>query len=109
MKGEWVKSDPKEKPEARGPGAFTGITFVPRVVDRTPAYIEEVAPNSPAAKAGLQPDDLVIYFDGEPVYSLDTFGDLLKRYVPGDKVQIEVRRGERLTSVQLELAPLPKK
>ena len=85
------------------------VVFVPRVVDRTPPYIEEVEPNSPAAKAGLKPDDLVIYFDGEPVYSVDVFRDLLKRYAAGDKVQIEIRRGDKLTAINLELAPLPKR
>ena len=43
----------------------TGIIFVPKVVERTPPYIEAVEAASPAAKAGLKPDDLVIYLDGE--------------------------------------------
>jgi serine protease Do len=109
IKGEWIKSDPKEKSEAKGPGAYTGIIFVPRVVERTPPYVEEVIPKSPAALAGLQPDDLIIYFDGEPVYSTDTFNDLIKRYLPGDKIQIEIRRGEKLTAITLELSAFPKK
>ena len=107
--GKWEKSPPREPKDVKAPTVHTGIVFVPRVVDRTPPYIEEVEPNSPAAKAGLKPDDLVIYFDGEPVYSVDVFRDLLKRYAAGDKVQIEIRRGDKLTAINLELAPLPKR
>jgi serine protease Do len=106
---KWVKSDPREPKEIKDPRVFTGIVFVPKVVERTPPYIEAVEPNSPAAKAGLKPDDLVIYLDGEPVYSTDIFRDLLKRYQPGEKVQIEIRRGDALTAINMELAPLPKR
>jgi serine protease Do len=107
---KWVKSDPKpEVDPIKNPRVYTGIIFVPKVVDRTPPYIDGIEPNSPAAKAGLKPDDLVIYLDGEPVYSTDVYRDLIKRYNPGDKVQVEIRRGDILTAVQMELAPLPKK
>jgi serine protease Do len=107
---KWVKSDPREdKSDIKAPRVHTGIIFVPKVVDRTPPYIEAIESGSPASKAGLKPDDLVIYLDGEPVYSTDVFRDLLKRYQPGEKVQVEIRRGDVLTAVQVELAPLPKR
>jgi serine protease Do len=107
---KWVKSDPKpEVDPIKNPRVYTGIIFVPKVVDRTPPYIDGIEPNSPAARAGLKPDDLVIYLDGEPVYSTDVFRDLIKRYNPGDKVQVEIRRGDILTAIQMELSPLPKR
>ena len=109
IEGKWEKSPPREPSELKNPRVHTGITFVPRVVERTPPYIEAIEPGSPAAKAGLKSDDLVIYFDGEPVYSTDVFRDILKRYNPGDKVQVEIRRGDVLTAVTLDLAPLPKR
>lgn len=109
VQGKWVKSERPEIRETKGPTAYTGITFVPRVVERTPPYVELVDANSPASKAGLKPDDLVIYLDGDPVGSVDIFRDLLKRYSPGDKVQIEIDRAGKLTTVTMELAPLPKK
>jgi S1-C subfamily serine protease len=106
---KWVKSDPREDKTEGKVRVHTGIIFVPKVVDRTPPYIEAIEAGSPASKAGLKPDDLVIYLDGEPVYSTDVFRDLLKRYQPGEKVQIEIRRGDVLTAVNMELAPLPKR
>ena len=107
---KWIKSDPREaKDDIKAPRVHTGIIFVPKVVDRTPPYVEAIEAGSPASKAGLKPDDLVIYLDGEPVYSTDVFRELLKRYQPGEKVQVEIRRGDILTAVHLDLAPLPKR
>src|SRR5262249_30191593 len=57
MKGEY-KPIVKERP-AGGPGGYHGIVLVPNVIERTPPYVEEVMPDSPAAKAGLRPDDLI--------------------------------------------------
>jgi serine protease Do len=105
---KWVKSEKKDDSLLKT-RVHTGIIFVPKVVERTPPYVEAVESQSPASKAGLKPDDLIIYLDGEPVYSTDIFRDLLKRYNPGDKVQIEIRRGDVLTALNLELAPLPKR
>lgn len=105
---KWVKTEKKDD-EVLKTRVHTGIIFVPKVVERTPPYVEAVEADSPASKTGLKPDDLVIYLDGEPVYSTDIFKDLLKRYNPGDKVQIEIRRGDVLTALTMELAPLPKR
>lgn len=108
IKGEWT-TDPIKPPDEKGFGAFTGIVFVPDLLERTPPYIETIIPGSPASKAGLKPDDLLIYFDGEPVYSLKAYKSLLARYSPGEKVQLEIRRGEKVTAITIELAPQPKK
>src|SRR5207253_4272664 len=48
---EKEKYKPGIKREKVEGGGYLGITFVPNVVDRTPAYVEEVDQNSPAAKA----------------------------------------------------------
>lgn len=106
MKGEY-------KPTARersrdGTGAYDGIVFVPNVVERTPPYIEEVLSGSPAAKAGLKPDDLVVYVDGEPVVSIASYRDIVSRIRPGTMVKLEVRRGDKLVTAELTLEERPK-
>jgi serine protease Do len=108
IKGEWIVTRRDERKE-RGPGAYTGIIFVPNVVDQTPPYIEAIEAGSPAAKAGLRPDDLVVYVDGEPIYSIRTFRDLMTKLQPGITLKIEVRRGEKLTAVDLSLTEFPKR
>jgi S1-C subfamily serine protease len=106
---EKEKYKPGVKREKIDAGGYHGIVFVPKVVDRTPAYIEEVDPNSPAAKAGLKPDDLVVYVDGLPVVSVQAFEELLERFRPNETIKLEVRRGDKLETKTLTLEQPKKK
>ncbi len=99
---------PKSNRDKGKGGGFTGILLVANPVEHTPPYVEDVLPNSPAAKAGLKPDDLIVYVDGLPVGSIQTFLEVLDRYRPGMEVKLEVRRGDRLTTVPLTLAEPPR-
>ena len=97
------------KPD-RSAGGYHGIVFVPDVLERTPAYIEDVVPGSPAEKAGLMPDDLVSFVDGEPIVSIKAFDDYIKKHTrTGTVVRLEVRRGEALQTVELTLGAHPAK
>jgi S1-C subfamily serine protease len=107
MKGEYKPTSKDKKNE--GQGGFTGIVFVPNVVERTPPYVEEVLTDSPAAKAGVKPDDLVVYLDGEPVVSIAAFKEMILKTRPGTVVKLEVRRGDKLVPVEVTLGDLPKK
>ena len=40
--------------------AALGIMLVPDVLERTPAFVDRVLPGSPADKAGVRPDDLIL-------------------------------------------------
>lgn len=89
--------------------AFHGIVLVPNVVERTPPYVEEVIPGSPADKATprLKADDLIVYVEGLPVPDINTFNSILATYPAGSEIKLEVQRGDKLTTVGLKLAPLP--
>jgi serine protease Do len=89
--------------------AFHGIVLVPNVVERTPPYIEEVIPGSPADKAKLKPDDLIVYIDGLPVPDINTFNTILAGYGPGGEPKLEIQRGDKLTTVPIKLERLPEK
>jgi serine protease Do len=105
IKGTY-KPVPKREGAEKGPGAYHGIVFVPNIVQQTPPYVDRVLPGSPAYKK-LQPDDLVVYVDGEPVYTIQAFRDLMTKLKPGAKIQLEVRRGDKLTAVEIELTEFP--
>jgi serine protease Do len=77
---------------------------VANVVDRTPPYVEEVVPGSPAAKAGFKPDDLIVYVEGEQVGSIKALKEILDNAPPGSECRVEVRRGDRLMTLELTLA-----
>ncbi|MFQ3651465.1 MAG: S1C family serine protease [Gemmataceae bacterium] len=90
--------------------AFHGIVLVPNVVERTPPYVEEVIPGSPADKATprLRADDLIVYVEGLPVPDINTFNNIVATYPPGSEIKLEVQRGDKLTTVTLKLAAPPK-
>ncbi|MCO6047919.1 S1C family serine protease [Aeoliella sp. ICT_H6.2] len=91
------------------PATFAGLGFrlVPSVVARTPPYIDTVLPGSPAASAGLMPDDLIIALAG---MRTGTHVDVEKALmqVPGDQpVRLTVLRGNMLVEVELVPMNLP--
>ena len=80
-----------------------GLVMVPDVVARTPTFVTEVLPNSPAATAGVQRDDLVLFVAGEPVRSIAEFRSALSRAEPGDLIDLIVRRAGRLETLSLDV------
>jgi serine protease Do len=118
VKAGTYKPKPKKDDTVAGRMPYSGIVLVPNVVERTPPFVESVIPGSPAAKAGLRPDDLIVYVEGEQIVSIKAFRDLLLKTSPGTTLTLEVRRfdkdapdaGDRLITVRLTLAePLPDK
>lgn len=90
-------------------GGYTGIVLVPNVVAVTPPYVDSVERGSPAEKAGLRQDDLIVYVDGELVQTIREFRDRLETYGPEDELRIDVQRGNELQTVTLKLQPFTKK
>ena len=70
----------------------------------TPARVDQVTPNSPAARAGFQPGDLIVEADGRPVTNFDTVRELiiLRTGVP---IRFVVDRGGE----QLSLVATPER
>lgn len=95
------------KKDTDGGGGYTGILLVTNAVEFTPAYVDEVLPGSPAEKAKLRPDDLIVYVDGRPVNDINTYNELISKYRPGSKVQLEIQRGTKLTTVMLTIEKPP--
>lgn len=107
MKGQYK---PVKRPDAVASiGGYHGIIFVPNVLEKTPPYVEDTVTGSPAEKAGLKADDLVSFIDGEPIYSIKMFHDYLKRTKSGDKLRLEIRRGDNLQTVEVDLGDYPAK
>ena len=105
MAGKYVTST-KVKREDKG--GYHGIVLVVNAVSSTPPYVEEVVPGSPGALAGLRPDDLILYVDGESVPTIKTFRESLKAYEPGREITLQLQRANKLESVKLKLTTQPK-
>ncbi len=74
-----------------GRGAEIGV----RVQDGNAGgvVVEEVQPDSPAEKAGLERSDVIVEFDGERVRSARQFGRIMQETPPGRTVKATILRG----------------
>jgi len=71
------------------------------------AQIGSIEPGSPAAGAGLQPNDLVTAINGKPVTSTEQFIATIDNYSPGDTVTLTVKRGSQTHQISLALGTRP--
>ena len=95
-------------PRAIKEPGFHGIRILKSGINRaTPAYVDRVMRGSPAAKAGLRPDDLVLKIDQSRVKSWRSFGRLMKGYNVGETVQLTVKRGESIKIISFTLTKGP--
>jgi serine protease Do len=70
-----------------------------------PAYVERVQRNSPAAKAGFQPDDLVISINGQNVGTVKQYEDALKQVVANEVTIVVIKRGNEILRVAVTAEP----
>ena len=79
------------------------------------AAIARVLPDSPAAKAGLHADDVILAVEDDSVFDAAHLRTLLARYVAGDQVSLKIKRGDEELSIDVALeageeqtaAPMP--
>jgi S1-C subfamily serine protease len=111
--------------------AFIGISgadLTPEIADalnidaETGALVQEVTPNGPAEKAGLEAGetvvgiegaevaadgDLIVAADGEEVTGMEDLIAVINAKQPGDEVELEVWRDGETRSVTVELGDRP--
>ena len=68
------------------------------------ARINEVFPNSPASRAGLQFDDVILNFDGTDVQDHDHLINLVSLSPIGKQIRMTVWRGQKKVSLSIVLA-----
>lgn len=67
-------------------------------------YIMEITSNGPAARAGLQVDDIIIRIGDYSIADNGSYYNCLFKYSPGDTVEIEFYRGTEIKTVTVTLA-----
>jgi serine protease Do len=74
--------------------------------DERGCLVESIAPDLPAARAGMKPGDVIVRLNDEPISSLASLQRSLAAVQPGNVVTLQVvRDGQTLT---LELRPVPR-
>lgn len=82
-------------------GALLGVRGSPDQVVGG-AHILDVQPDSAAAAAGIQPNDVITAFNGQPVQNFTDLTDHIAGFKPGDKATLEVTRGEEKLTKKVE-------
>jgi S1-C subfamily serine protease len=94
-----------ERPDDPLSLARLGIVLVPDVVVRTPPYVDRIIPESPASRAALRPDDLVVMIDNQVTPSCRDAVRLIERLERDAEVRIAVLRNEQLLEFTLKCDP----
>jgi serine protease Do len=94
--------DPTAKPKNPLRLADVGVVLIPDVIERTPPYVDLVRKDSPAEKAGVRPDDLVLFVNDRLVQSAKTLKTEFEYIDRIDPVRLTILRGSELIEVTLE-------
>jgi uncharacterized protein (TIGR03067 family) len=75
--------------------------------DRNEIVVKEVLDGSPAKKAGLQRDDVVLKIAGAKPNGLTSAIDMVRQTKPGSKLAVRVRRDGKEQDIQIKVGILP--
>ena len=82
-----------------------GVVLVPDLLERTPPFVELIESGSPAERAGLRADDLLIAVGPLSVTTRAAVEQAVGRLAEGDPLRLVVIRGGGL--LELDLGPRP--
>jgi len=71
------------------------------------ALVQQVVPKQPAAKAGVEPGDVVLSVNGKPVDSSGALTRAVSLITPGDKVTLVILRGGKERTLTFPVAQRP--
>jgi putative serine protease PepD len=66
-----------------------------------------VIKNSPADKAGILAEDIIISLNGEKITAEKTLSQMIQKFGVGDTVTLKIKRGDKTMDVQLKLEERP--
>jgi serine protease Do len=81
--------------------AMLGIALVPDVLPRTPPYVDQVRPGSPADKAGIRPDDLILLLGDRLAQTCKTIAADLEYVDEDEEIKLTILRGQDLIEATL--------
>ena len=86
---------------------YLGVSMGDATGNQSGAVVQEVTPDSPAARAGLQAGDVVVSIDGKAVQDRSELVAAIRGHKPGDKVTLVVVRGGNETTITATLTQRP--
>lgn len=92
-----------KKPKESHTLTLLGVQLVTDFLPKTPPFVEGVKPGSPAAKAGIKRDDLILFVNERVVPSVRQLGEELTFIDRLDPVKLTIQRGQELVEVSIQL------
>lgn len=80
-----------------------GVMLEPSSSDRKGLLIKDVVPDSAAAKAGLKPDDIIIFIDNQTIADMLDLKFAMSNKKENDKIEVGILRGKETTAVIITL------
>ena len=93
-----------KKAKAADSGAYLGVSRDPYSKE---FKLQSVSPDSPAGKADLRSEDIIVSMDGKKILSQTDFDNVLRTKQPGNMIALEIRRGEQLLTKNITLSKRP--
>lgn len=72
------------------------------------ALVDQPEPDSPAAKAGIKPGDIITAVNGTPVKDARALAQQIARATPGSSAKLSVIRDGKTDNIEVTLATMPK-
>jgi len=69
--------------------------------------ITDVLPDSPAEKAELKADDVILKIDGVEPTSLKEFVEIIGNHATGDKVTLDIKRQDKVEKIKVSIGEKP--
>ena len=91
------KPTAEDRPPRYRPIDF-GLVMIPDILYRTPAYIDEVLPDSSAFKAGCRRGDLILFVNNELTHSCRQLKSIMGKLESGDPIELILRRKTELVT-----------
>jgi len=98
-----AKTNDRKMVSYRDLTARFGVTMLPGIVEKTPAYVDRIIPDSPAAGSGLMRGDLILMIDDQVVQSVNDFRAALAEKRRAQTVTLTVNRDSQLETAQLRI------
>jgi serine protease Do len=97
----------EQKPKLERPLTLDllGIMLVPDVLDRTPPFVDATVEGSPAAMAGIRPDDLILFVNDRLAQSCRAVRRELETIERVDPVKLTLLRKQALVEVTVRAPP----
>ncbi|MEX2174434.1 MAG: S1C family serine protease [Pirellulaceae bacterium] len=97
------RDEDAKKPKEPHSLALLGIQLVPDFLPKTPPFVEGIKPDSAAARAGIRPDDLILFVNQRIASSCKQLADELTYIDRLDPLELTIQRGPELVEVTLEV------